>query len=821
MKVNGGMTLTGVLLIAAGSALSHGARAQETMAAPPSGEALKQALNGPWAEHGGVETWGVVEAGFRAFIERPPHSALPGVLPGGRPATAPTATGGGLPAPVINTDRNNRAKFEEYGDISPGFYLEKLTLGGQTKDGDYFAELRADNVGNNNQRYIFDWSKAGEIYGTYAWDQIPHLYSTSAQSIWNGVGTNVLTTPVIIGNPGQNGLAAERAMYDALQGNLQTIDIGIQRDKFTAMQRWTPNQNWDVRADYSHERREGSQVAGAVIGGIAATNQQIMQLPAPVADTTQNAKLAGQYYGDALWGGKFNVKTSASVSSYANDFDSYTFTNPFYVAGNANYPQYGRVSLSPDNQAYNVAATTGVDLPNKSRYMGTVSYTMMRQDDAFIPLSTNPLNANTSNVLPASSADAKVNTLLVNNVLNTPLSKDVKSTLRYRYYDNDNNTAELLMPAFVVEDGAGTGSLRRNLAYGYTKQNASEELTWRADKDLTLGGLVGWEQYDRDRRSVDVTNEIIGKVYLDTRFNDDLRLRSSYQYSERAYDNYDFQSIARYIYYASTTVGVTNFYMRQFDLADRDRQKANVSLEWAALENLTVTPTLGLRFDDYETDPDAGELGLLKDRNWNAGIEVAYAVSPGTTLMLAYVREDFDRDLVGSVTTNTVAAGPVIGSRFFSNMVERVNTYIASANIELIPDTLDLRLSYSYAHADEDWSAEAFGATSQCLNTAAAPNNVTNLCQPFPTVTTDYQRFEAVLKYRLDSGLVTKLGLVGDVVFKLRYAWERNEVENWQNDLATPYMYLVDGAQVRNISLAAYNPNYDVQLITASLAIKW
>ena len=62
-------------------------------------------------------------------------------------------------------------------------------------DGLYASELRADNIGNNNQRYIFDASKAGEHYLTVIWDQIPHLYNTSAQSIWNGVGTDTRSRP--------------------------------------------------------------------------------------------------------------------------------------------------------------------------------------------------------------------------------------------------------------------------------------------------------------------------------------------------------------------------------------------------------------------------------------------------------------------------------------------------------------------------------------------------------------------------------------------------------------------------------------------------
>ncbi|BBF92407.1 MtrB/PioB family decaheme-associated outer membrane protein [Blastochloris tepida] len=860
MKVNGRTALTGVLLMAAGSALSSGAAAQQPATQQPKVATPEDFWNQTWAEHGGVRTWGNVEAGFRAFIERPPSYALPGILPAGRPTAAGTNTNplqGGQPAPIFNTDRDNRAKFEEYGNISPGFFFETLILGAQTKDGMYAGELRADNVGNNNQRFIFDWSKAGEIYGTYSWDQIPHLYSASAQSIWNGVGTDYLTTPVYIGNIANSGLASNTAVYNALQGNLNTIDIGIQRDKFAAMQRWTPTENWDFRADYSHEHREGTQIAGAVIGGMA--NQQMVQLPAPVSDTTQNAKLAGQYAGDTPWGGKFNVRTSASVSAYQNDFDSYVFQNPFYagdgatLAARANYSPFGRVSLAPDNQAYNFGATAGIDLPNKSRYMGTVSYTMMRQDDPFIPYTINP-NVETY-ALPASSADAKVDTLLINNVLNTPLSRDVKSTLRYRYYDNNNTTPELLFPNFVVEDSSNTacpapnaalrcaaGSARRNLAYSYTKQNASEELTWRADKNLTLGGSIGWEQYDRDRRAVDVTNEFIGRVYMNATIAEETRLRASYQYSQRNYDNYDFMGVASYIYWANQTTGVnvTNMMVRQLDLADRERQKANVSLEYTGVENLTVTPTFGLRFDAYETNPYEtdpnyiatatgggnpnngtalaipGQLGITKDNTWNAGIEVAYQISPAATIMFAYVYENFDRDLYGGQgTTNFVTLTTNNGRFFFSNMEENVNTYIATANLDIIPDTLELKLSYAYAQGEENWTAQPYTNSSDCLAL------INSACQPFPTVKTDYQRFDAIMKYHVDPDLVTKVGLIGDVILKLRYSFEQTQVKNWQNDWTTPYMYLVDGSMVRNISMAAVDPNYTSHLIAASLAVKW
>ena len=43
------------------------------------------------------------------------------------------------------------------------------------------------------------------------------------------------------------------------------------------------------------------------------------------------------------------------------------------------------MTLWPNNSAHGINSTIGADLPWKSRYMGTVSYTWMRQNDAFIP----------------------------------------------------------------------------------------------------------------------------------------------------------------------------------------------------------------------------------------------------------------------------------------------------------------------------------------------------------------------------------------------------------------------------------------------------
>jgi len=814
MEFHGRVVLTSFLSIAVASFAMQSARAGDKPAPAPAEPAAEEKIE--------LDKWGDIEIGGRYYIERPSNI--------GRAWVTPT---------IQRPDKDSIAKYEEYGEKPQGFYAERITVGAQTKDAEYAAELRATAAGTNAQRYIFDWSKTGAISGTVSWDQIPHLYSTTAQSIWGGVGTTYLTTPVVLGSA-----PTQAQINAAIKDNVKTIRLGIERDRLETDQRWTPTPNWEVRGTYLNERREGTQPSGVVWGGPGGPER--IDVPRPIADTTQNAKASAERSGE--WGyGKYNVKITGGISTFDNDYSSFTVQNPFASITSLNTSNYcssttvagspacGRISLMPSNQAYTGNVTSGIDLPWNTRWMNTVQYTSMRQDDPFIPSTITPLGSLTNPAglaaipgLPESSAHGEVDTLLVNSVLNTRITSDLKSTFRYRYYDNDNKTPEKIWN-WVSEDYTLAADPRRNLDYSYTKQNASGDLNYHVTKNASVGGSAGWERIDREHREALQTNEFIGKAYGDARWEELGQFRASYQYSERRYDQYDTLAFQRYIYptYDTTSLFVPSPLMRKLDLANRDRQKAQASFAFdnmPFLPNLTLTPTAGLRFDNYLTDTRLNtatnfpnEVGLTKDNSWNAGIEASYAFKPGTSIMLAYVRENSDRDLVGAqYLIDSKAQAPLAflpPSFFKSNMNEDVDTFIVGANIAL-NDNFDFRTSYSIAFGKEDWTASAYGQSSQC------PGTVT--CAAIPTVYTNSQRVDAVLRYHFDSEVVTKLGFEGDLYWNLKYSWDHLRVDNWQNDLVTPYMYLVDSSNAgRNISMASYNPNYDIHVVATSFNIKW
>jgi hypothetical protein len=188
------------------------------------------------------------------------------------------------------------------------------------------------------------------------------------------------------------------------------------------------------------------------------------------------------------------------------------------------------------------------------------------------------------------------------------------------------------------------------------------------------------------------------------------------------------------------------------------------------------------------------------------------------------MHEIFDRDLYATTTSQSMLLAPAARNGFFSNMYEKVDTVIISTAIDLVPGVVDFKFSYTYSHGSEDWSIQNSPYTPAGLLPLAGlcPGaGATAACAPFPTTKTNFQRIDATLRHTVDPQLVAKLGWTGEVFLKLRYAWDHNNVSNWQQELMSPYLYLTDATYARMIEMGGTNPNYDAHRLQMSLAAKW
>ena len=813
------------------------------MKAPP------PAVDEGWYFHGGLEVGG------RAYIERP-------------------GSGFGYNADgsfLLPKQTDSRAKYEEYGKVPPGLFLDWFKLDIGSNDGRYRFNVLGKDVGYNAQSYNFDFSEAGKQYLSLSWDQTPHLYSTSAKSLFSGVGSTNLTVdptvqqllqPRLNNAAGGTGVtaaqasAAQTAIKNAIYGNATQLDIGIRRDKFSGAYRITPTPDWDFDVSYSHEDRTGTK-PGTLNWGYTHNNpsatippaigpgfpSNVIGIPVPVDDTTQKPKASGEYIGSSPLG-RFNVKLGYAGSFYRDNITSLDVQNPFCLTCNMTAPfnvsqdagpNLLRLGLPPSNSANAFTASGATDVPLfKSRYTTTNQWSVRKQDDAFIQSPyASTLGAG---ALPGTSLNGEVKTFLTNNILTSTLADTWHNKVSVRYYDFDNGTTPLNLTNVVFADteinAGGTPEYT-----SYKKTNFNEDLTWDPWHWLTLGAGYGFERWDRsDNRFVTRSNENIGSMFANAKLTKWAQWRISYSYGSRRHDSEYFIDEGEWLN------------SRMFDLANRNQQRARTLLDITVTDAITVTPNAGLRWTDYPDDT-LNQTGVSHDHAWNAGVDVGMVVSPALRLMAGYNYERVKLDMAAAVpdagANSTTGVGPCSNGiplyqnttftpytipppcLWEDNLTQTYHTFVASADWKAIPSKLDFRLNYIAS-----WSREAHDFTPCSLNNfncnGVAVNGSTAAAQglPWPDNTSLYQRLDATGRYYFDKEFVEKFGWKGQAIFKLRYTVERNQGSFWQSDAVNAYFGTLTGnteltGTSRSIFLAYNNPNYTAQLLAASLALKW
>ncbi|MGA7325785.1 MAG: MtrB/PioB family decaheme-associated outer membrane protein [Rhodomicrobium sp.] len=799
-------------------------------------------------------THGDIEIGGRDFVNDPRVS---GSISGN------TSTGG-----YVHLGQQSLAKYYEYSIVAPGAFGGGHIATG-SNDGLYQLDLWANNVGSNfagfsDQSYLLETSKAGEHYFSFAWDQTPHIYSTSAQTPFLGVGTDNLTLPTGLVTKPLTG-----SSYAGIVPYLHPIDLGIERDTASFAYRWTPAEAWDFNADYSHMDRTGTQAGGVVeLNGFNPT-----QVPAPVNDTTQNFGANGEYLGKNLWG-QYTFKAAYSGSIYTDNLSSFTVQNPFFptlgsctaasttvnpvthvitnTAGTANCVA-AQMSTPPSNEANSVTATGTADLPLNTRYVGTVSYTSMTQNVPFLDMTNNPLataapgayagynwnqvNFGFTNPLltnRATSLNGEIDTLLSNNTLTTRITPDLTAKLSYRYYDFNNQTPQIIFPSWVSYDGTGfkaplaagnpgggTENAVASLSPAYVKQNAGAELNWRPDREWNFNAAYGYERYEYSDADVTATSQNSAKLSADWRPNSWFDARLSGYFSARRYENYNYDELVAVNQFPTnlaTVGGITyipnsNFEYspayRQFMYDNRDETKLTFLTNIVVFPGVTISPSVKYQDDNYGINP-IYNLGVDDNSSVSWGVDVVYVPHPDLSLSLSYYEEFYNTKTYattcqpngahGACGASNPSALPTPANLVVTNDKELVNTVTAAMSYVVIPNklTFDLRASVSD------------GIDSQSLT------NCTSGC-PLPNNTTLFEHAEASLTYKFDPELLAATGF-RDTKLKLRYAWERNAVANWQNDSLAPFTSTVAAGA---LWMAYDNPNYNVQAISASLIVKW
>ena len=369
--------------------------------------------------------------------------------------------------------------------VESGVYVTNFSVSAESPETAKYVEAGGGNIGRYDQfvGVTFGRYNGWKVSGFF--DEITHVFTSTAKPIWDGAGTGMLTLP---GNvPPAGGLVcttpactafnapqfgftaspianansfAPTGLNFAIANRIQAIvnakdptELSLIRKKGGLEGEFKLSEKMSVFASYSQERREGARPFGSVQnGGGGALPMETIE---PIDYTTHEMR-GGLRYVDRLT--QFNLIASASY--FRNEIKSLVFEVPLLTAANANAPLItrGRFALAPDNDAYNVRGEFARSMPEfmKARITATLAFGSSRQNDQLLPptitsgvgvvgagagaFNGNFNQWNTTAALSRQTADARIDTRLADLKFAFTPANDLNIDAKLRHFETDNKT---------------------------------------------------------------------------------------------------------------------------------------------------------------------------------------------------------------------------------------------------------------------------------------------------------------------------------------------------------------------------------------------
>lgn len=675
-------------------------------------------------------------------------------------------------------NNKDRAKFEEYRDMSQGPLVESLRLRLSTANEGYSTEIAGSKWGRHDQEFSLSTGRTGLWRLEVDWDQLRHVFASNARTLMHENSRGNWHAPVINSLYDFNGRATSRELNDV------SVQWYTGRLFFTL----TPTPDMEVSAKYTATRKEGDRPFSMSFGTGSAGN--FLELLEPIEQTVHDFRL-GMTIAREQW----QLQMGYTLSVFQNDMRSVTFENPcfqFAAAGdcsatdtNANKSQFGRSALPPDNMAHTFNLAGGVTLPLRTRITGSVMYALALQDERFLPLST--IDRAGAGVMPQSSLDGAVHTLNLNvGVTSRPLPLPLTLSVKYRVYDLNDASDQFVLPVRPLNDRADLTAALKPERHSFTRHNADADARYQIIRPVAVTIGAGWEQWKRGpERQVQELDEVFAKAAIDATPFDWLLARLTYKPSFRRGD-----------YGGHAPGGVQQFgYARRFDQADIDRQRVDLMFQVTPVDSLSITPTGSLRYDDYVKD---NTYGIREDYSWSAGIEVGWTPVERFSLGLGYMREVNSRDLRARMTMDATS----FNTTFLSNIKDTFDTVHVDGRLGLIPKRLDWTFGANFATSYGSIKTRNEGLSGGGAPVAAGQS---------PAVDDELIRIETALRYLFAKSWTASL----------LYAFEQWRHHDWRTDNWLPYNTLQRGAPYGMVYLGSDPKDYDNHTMGVTLKYKF
>ncbi|HEU5294872.1 MAG TPA: MtrB/PioB family decaheme-associated outer membrane protein [Burkholderiaceae bacterium] len=623
---------------------------------------------------------------------------------------------GSVQAGVIGVSDDSQ-KFGDFTGLNKkGAYLD--LSGGVRYRGDngVYGALEANDLGLDTRSIYFDGGREGLYTLKLGYAEIPRFQADGAQTPFIGNGGSRLTLP--------GGFPAADTASMPLATALQPVDVESKRQRFDAGLGWLFGEQWSTQLTYRRDVRDGVQrIAGSFSANAA-------QMVAPLDQTTDQLELSASYATRRL-----QATVAYQLSVFRNGEPSLTWSNPFTpsVPG----ADTGQLALAPGNQFHQLMASAGYEVTPTIRVSGDIAVGRMTQDESFLAPTVNAALAPTVPALPAQSLQGEVSTFNASARVTAKPIDGLNLTGSYDRNVRDNKTPSLGYPAVTTDMFIGaTPRTNQPFSFFQDRFKVAGDYRWPGSLKTSIG--VDWDSIERSLQEVVTTRETTLWARMEGRATDNVLLQAKLAHAERDGTTY---GIATWI------DPPQNPLMRKFYLADRKRDSVGGRIDVTPKEGVSF----GLNADYAKDDYSDSTIGLTQARTQSVGADFSAALSDQTSLYAFLQAEQIRSDQAGS----QLFAAP----DWTGHNEDRTNSIGFGVKHLALGGKLALSADAVFTRMKNDISVNA-GVTSP----------------PFPTITTDVDRFRLKAVYQLQKNL----SLVGS------WWYERYDSADWHLDGVFP-----------------------------------
>lgn len=442
--------------------------------------------------------------------------------------------------------------------------------------------------------------------------------------------------PFVI-NTGLRGIGTQRQVITPVAvGAGQDVTLDLRRDGTTVamFKRFSPE--FEFRVNFKNEEKEGSRQWGVrnypTLGATGGTYPAFVA--EPINSTTRQLDVLLNYQ---------DKKLAVTGGYYGSWYNNKNTRLDVIGTGVVPGPGVTEMSLPPDNQAHQLHVRANYAFTPTTRGLFKLAYTRATQNDPFIATMNNNVAAWVPLPSARGSLDGVVDTTdMLMSVTARPMPKlSLRGELSY--YDRNDKTL-----VRIVDRAGG-----HNNPFRFTNTKAKLEGDYRLSEIYSMKAGVDlfhqrraissdivktaelWVPY---RSSVD---EKTYRIDLRRAMSEELSGSIGYSYSGRTGSKYE-----------DVSIGVDSATITPIYIADRQRDKIKLAVDWAATKDFGMQATMAYTKDNYPVHGERKD-GVREGKSQIFSLDANLALNDNWKAKAWYSLESIRTNLTGPITGAT------------------------------------------------------------------------------------------------------------------------------------------------------------------------